>query len=67
MSTTEIFEYYDSTANREIREDLRLAIGLVDNYKVAIDCGCGAGSDIAFLRANGFTVHAFDIELESII
>jgi SAM-dependent methyltransferase len=66
VSTPEISEYYDSTAYREIREDLRLAIGLVDNSKVAIDCGCGAGSDIAFLRANGFTVHAFDIELESI-
>lgn len=33
---------------------------------MAIDCGCGAGTDIAFLRANGFSVHAFDIEAEAI-
>jgi len=33
---------------------------------VAIDCGCGAGSDIAFLRTEGFRVYAFDIEQEAI-
>jgi len=32
----------------------------------AIDCGCGAGSDIAYLRHNGFNVHAFDSEASSI-
>lgn len=62
----EITEYYDATSNRETRDDLRLAVKLVDVPKVAIDCGCGAGSDIAFLRSQGFLVHAFDIESESI-
>ncbi len=40
---------------------------LVDDPNIAIDCGCGAGSDIAYLRSKGFLVHAFDIESESII
>ncbi len=62
----EITEYYDATSSREIRDDLMLAVKLVDGPRVAIDCGCGAGSDIAFLRSKGFFVHAFDIELESI-
>ncbi|MFN2135631.1 MAG: class I SAM-dependent methyltransferase [Candidatus Promineifilaceae bacterium] len=77
----EILEYYDFTSNRETRDDLRLAVKLVDNtdvddrgleggsdneIKVAVDCGCGAGSDIAFLRSKGFIVHAFDMEQESI-
>ena len=66
MPSKDILEYFDSTSNRETRDDLRLAVELVDGPKVAIDCGCGAGSDIAFLRANEFLVHAFDVESESI-
>lgn len=31
-----------------------------------MDCGCGAGSDIAYLRRHGFRVYAFDIEPEAI-
>jgi len=30
------------------------------------NCGCGAGSDIAFLRAQNFFVYAFDVEKVSI-
>ena len=66
MPSKEIQEYFDSTADRNTRDDLRLAVNLVEGNKVAIDCGCGAGSDIAFLRSKGFLVHAFDIEEESI-
>ncbi len=42
------------------------AVSLLGANKVAIDCGCGAGSDIAYLRSEGFTVHGFDIEEEFI-
>lgn len=66
MATIEINEYYDATKSRDIRLDLQHAITMIDEPKVAIDCGCGAGSDIAYLLANGFTVHGFDIESESI-
>ncbi|MBD3671005.1 MAG: class I SAM-dependent methyltransferase [Gammaproteobacteria bacterium] len=67
MPSNEISTYYDDSESRETRPELRLATNLVNGPKVAIDCGCGAGSDIAFLRANDFTVHAFDIEEEAII
>jgi predicted TPR repeat methyltransferase len=67
MVSIEKLKYYDATADRETRSDLKTAVSLVnDSKKVAVDCGCGAGSDIAFLRSKGFVVHGFDIEEESI-
>jgi len=66
MPSEEILKYFDTTAERETRDDLRFAVSLVEGEKIAIDCGCGAGSDIAFLRSHDFFVHAFDIEEESI-
>ncbi|WP_444924369.1 class I SAM-dependent methyltransferase [Microbulbifer sp. DLAB2-AF] len=66
MSTKEISNYYDSTEHSDTREDLIFALSKVKGKGVAVDCGCGAGSDIAYLRSNNFTVHAFDIENESI-
>jgi len=67
MSSKEIKDYYDATVDREVRSDLQQAIKLVDEPKIAIDCGCGAGRDVAYLLANGFIVHAFDIETDSIL
>jgi SAM-dependent methyltransferase len=66
MSTKEIKEYYDATENSDVRQELIYATTLISNDRIAIDCGCGSGSDIAFLRENDFIVHAFDIEKESI-
>ncbi|WP_371372927.1 class I SAM-dependent methyltransferase [Thalassotalea aquiviva] len=68
MSTKAISSYYDSTEFSATREDLIFALENVTVHasKIAIDCGCGAGSDIAYLRSKGFTVYAFDIEKESI-
>lgn len=66
MSTKELRRYYDSTRNSDVRPDLSYAVSLIDSERVAIDCGCGAGSDIAFLRENNFTVYGFDVEEESI-
>ena len=66
MPSNEVLKYFYATSNRETRDDLRLAVGLVNGDKIAIDCGCGSGSDIAFLRANDFLVYAFDIEYEAI-
>lgn len=67
MTSKEISEYYDVTADRSVRPVLQQAIDLVSDQKVAVDCGCGAGSDIAYLLAEDFIVHAFDIESDSII
>lgn len=66
MPSNEVLKYFDVTSNRDTRDDLRLAVDLVKGDKIAIDCGCGAGSDIAFLRSNDFLVYAFDIEEEAI-
>jgi len=66
MASEEVREYYDATAESDARLGLTQAIELVGTPKVAIDCGCGAGSNIAYLLAKGFTVHAFDIESEAI-
>ena len=66
MATQEVQEYYDATTNRGPRDDLVSAIQLTTQQGLAIDCGCGAGSDIAHLRQAGFAVQAFDVEQESI-
>ena len=66
MPSQEISKYFDATEYRDTRDDLKLGVAHVESPRIAIDCGCGAGSDIDFLRANGFTVHAFDIEPEAI-
>lgn len=66
MPSREILEYFDATEFRDTRDDLKLGLSFVEGPRIAVDCGCGAGSDIAFLRENGFTVHAFDIESEAI-
>ncbi len=66
MTTQEKVHYYNSTQNSAVRDDLRFAVTCVARPRVAIDCGCGAGADIAYLRSSGFTVHAFDIEAEAI-
>jgi len=67
MTTQEIKEYYVSTEQREIRTDLEHAVSMVGTPKIAIDCGCGAGSDIAYLLEHEFKVYGFDIEEESIL
>ncbi len=66
MTTPEIKQYYDATEHREVRADLHLAVSLVGEKKIAINCGCGAGSDIEYLLNKGFKVYGFDVEEESI-
>jgi len=66
MPSKEIKEYFNATENREIRSDLTFAVTMVDDPRIAIDCGCGAGADIEYLLAPGFKVYGFDIEDKSI-
>jgi len=66
MPNQEIKEYYDATEDRKIRPDLTFAVNIVDDPKIAVDCGCGAGADIKYLLEKGFKVYGFDIEDESI-
>jgi SAM-dependent methyltransferase len=58
--------YFQTTANRPIRDDLKHAVREVGGHKVAVDCGCGSGADIEYLRQQGFVVHAFDIDDEAV-
>ncbi len=66
MATEEIHQYYNATENSAVRSSLAYAVSLMGDTRIAVDCGCGAGADIAYLRDNDFTVHAFDSEAESI-
>lgn len=66
MSSPAINKYFDATAQRPIRPDLMFAADLVEDPKLAVDCGCGAGADIQYLAGKGFRVYGFDIEAEAI-
>ncbi|MFT5012749.1 MAG: SAM-dependent methyltransferase [Planctomycetaceae bacterium] len=66
MPSRETQDYYDATANRDVRVDLTEAIELVTKKNIAIDCGCGAGRDIEHLRQQGFEVYGFDLESEAV-
>jgi len=63
----QIKKFYDDTHSNEVRADLLQAVELVKEPRIAIDCGCGAGSDIRYLATQDFTVYGYDIEDESII
>jgi len=56
MVRQETQDYYAGTADREVRVGLIEAIAPVSEKKIAIDCGCGAGKDIEYLRQQGFVV-----------
>jgi tellurite methyltransferase len=53
--------YYDQTKFREPSNSLQKAVTLLNaNQNVALDFGCGAGSETRFLIKNGFSVTAVD-------
>lgn len=60
-------EYYKKVASQSHRPITELAADLIgDLPAVAVDCGCGAGRDAAYLLNRGFKVHAFDKEQQAI-
>jgi SAM-dependent methyltransferase len=66
VNKEKVTRYFEESETRPIRDDLVFAADITPEPKIAIDCGCGAGADINYLLEKGFTVHAFDIEEESI-
>ncbi len=71
MPSEQINDYYDVTAESEVRATLKDAVSHVkDKFGSAtpraIDCGCGAGRDMAYLRSQGFEVYGFDLKAESV-
>lgn len=67
-NNTEIWrQYYEKALSRPHLKRTEFAIRLNEsNLRVATDCGCGTGSDIEYLEQQGFLVHGFDINLDSI-
>jgi len=60
-------EYYKVTGNQPHSPRTEHAVNLdKSDIKIAIECGCGAGNEIAYLLSNGYRVHAFDSSIDSI-
>ncbi|PYF83106.1 methyltransferase family protein [Marinomonas alcarazii] len=60
-------QYYEKALTRPHSKRTEFAVRLNEsNLKVAIDCGCGTGSDIQYLEQQGFRVYGFDINPDSI-
>jgi len=66
LSRSKVQEYYRVSRDTEIRTELEFALKHTGEGKVAVDCGCGAGANIAHLRKKGFVVHAYDIDEEAL-
>lgn len=60
-------QYYQVALSRQHSKRTELAIKLNEsNLKVAVDSGCGVGCDIQYLEQQGYQVHGFDINPDSI-
>ncbi len=60
-------QYYEKALSRPHSKRTEFAVRLNEsNLKVATDCGCGTGSDIQYLEQQGFRVHGFDINPDSV-
>lgn len=68
MDNTDIWQqYYHKALSRAHSLRTELAVSLnTSGLKVAVDCGCGTGSDMAFLSARGYQVHGFDVNSDSV-
>ncbi|WP_305856102.1 class I SAM-dependent methyltransferase [Balneatrix alpica] len=60
-------QYYKKALSRPHHPRTELAVQSNESCsKVAIDCGCGTGSDIVYLSEQGFYVFGFDVNADSI-
>ncbi|PKF80339.1 SAM-dependent methyltransferase [Vibrio sp. vnigr-6D03] len=59
--------FYKKALSRPHAKRTELATKLNESKtNVAIDCGCGTGSDIDYLEQQGYQVHGFDVNPDSI-
>lgn len=59
--------YYEKALLRPHAKRTELAVELNrSDSKIAIDCGCGTGSDIYYLEQLGYQVYGFDINPDSV-
>lgn len=68
MSNADIWQqYYEKALSRGHSPRTEMATSLnTSGLNVAVDCGCGTGSDMAFLSASGYQVHGFDVNPDSV-
>ncbi|TOB47440.1 class I SAM-dependent methyltransferase, partial [Vibrio parahaemolyticus] len=60
-------KFYEKALNRPHSTRTERAVNLdASSIKVAIDCGCGTGSDIKYLISHGYKVFGFDINPDSV-
>ncbi|CAH7056898.1 SAM-dependent methyltransferase [Vibrio chagasii] len=60
-------QYYQKALDKPHSKRTEFAMKLNESrLNVAIDCGCGTGSDIAFLEQQGNQVYGFDVNPDSI-
>ncbi|MGF1687588.1 class I SAM-dependent methyltransferase [Photobacterium japonica] len=60
-------QFYNKALRRPHTPRTERAITLNQSgSRIAVDCGCGTGSDIQFLASQDYTVHAFDINSDAI-
>lgn len=60
-------QFYEKSLKRPHSQRTEYSIALNESScHVAIDCGCGAGSDIAYLISQGYQVHGFDLNPDCI-
>lgn len=60
-------QYYQKALSRPHSARTELAVSLnTSGLQVAVDCGCGTGSDIAFLTERDYQVHGFDVNSDSV-
>ncbi|MEI8593654.1 class I SAM-dependent methyltransferase [Photobacterium sp. Hal280] len=60
-------QYYKKALSRPHSKRTEFAASLnASNLKIATDCGCGTGCDIHYLEQQGYQVHGFDINPDSV-
>jgi SAM-dependent methyltransferase len=60
-------QYYERALARPHSNTTAIALNANQSSRlVAIDCGCGAGSDIQYLLDHGYQVHGFDLNPDAI-
>ena len=60
-------QFYEKSLTRKHLPRTEFAVKInKSNFKTAIDCGCGTGSDISYLIKLDYLVHGFDVNSDSL-
>ncbi|MGF1771658.1 class I SAM-dependent methyltransferase [Vibrio wakamikoensis] len=59
--------YYEKSLAKPHAKRTEFALSLNESgLQIAVDCGCGTGSDIGYLSSQGYRVFGFDINAEAV-